>query len=104
MSRKTESEGHCLAASFGYLIKCICATKAEELFGLMSSYRQTIARYVLIETQERPGKEITGQLKTVEMQNPAHSLHTLGLRTPNHSDPDLSQKAEVRGLKSEVSS
>ena len=30
MSRKTESEGHLSAASFGYLLKCICATKATE--------------------------------------------------------------------------
>jgi hypothetical protein len=47
MSRKTESEGHLSAASFGYLLKCICATKATESGSYLPNLRQTTASYVV---------------------------------------------------------
>jgi len=48
MSNKTESEGHCLsAASFGYLIKCICATKTTESKSQVPTIRQATAKYAL---------------------------------------------------------
>jgi len=43
------------------------------------------------------GVEITGRRNGVEMQNPAHSLHTVGLQTL-----DLSRHTSAKKLKSEV--
>jgi hypothetical protein len=70
----------CLAASFGYLIKCICATKAAEANSRMPGRRQPATKYVLSEDSRRSWKRNHTQWNIVEMQNPAHSLHTVGLR------------------------
>jgi hypothetical protein len=90
----------CSAASFGYLIKCISATKAEESNGRMPTCRQTTARYVLSEASRDPTEEIKGKWDEAELQNPAHSLHTVGRQAsavgPQHKN------AEVRGLMSEL--
>jgi hypothetical protein len=71
----------CSAASFDYLINCISATKAAESNGRMPTRRQTTAQYVLSEASGDLAEEIKSQWNEAELQNPAHSLHTVGRKT-----------------------
>ena len=90
----------CSAASFGDLIKCISATKTAESNRQMPTRRQTTTKYVLSESSRDSTEEIKGKRNEAELQNPAHSLHTVGRKTsavgPQH------ENAEVRGLMSEI--
>ena len=79
----------CSAASFGYLIKCICPTKTTESSSRLAARRQTATRYVLKEDSRGLRKGNHSRWNIVEMQNPAHSLHTVGLQTPDVGPPQF---------------
>lgn len=103
MSRKTESEGHLSAASFGTYSSALAQPKPPSSAAICRNFGKSLQYIYLGRMGVTRKREPRAGVIKVGMQNPAHSLHslTLGRRTSDlRLGPQPNLKAQ--GLTSEV--
>ena len=85
ISRKTESEGHLSAASFGTQLSAFPRPKQQSSALICRNFGKPLQNNHLKTRASFGKRKSQADVARVGMQNPAHSLHslTLGNRTPD---------------------